>query len=204
MQMMANRYRFKLSRMRERWGYYWRLPSILVTALHPPYTQNLCDLLKFILTINVFFYLSYLNTLHPTSKFIIYQTILSLIFLFSLSQGVPQWWHRSLNLSFIINLQPNISTFYAHHVTPSALKEFFLSALPWEYDVYVPPARRTISVSSTRRYSVFILHPHSHKRLTHTYLSSCRIPPGHSLNIRVYFSQAHLHSLILPAFCQFV
>ena len=87
MQMMANRYRFKLSRMRERWGYYWRLPSILVTALHPPYTQNLCDLLKFILTINVFFYLSYLNTLHPTSKFIIYQTILSFnISLFSKSR----------------------------------------------------------------------------------------------------------------------
>ena len=63
--------------MRERWEYYWRLPSLLVTALHPPYTQNLCDLLKFILTKNVFFYLSYLNTLHPTSKFIIYQTILS-------------------------------------------------------------------------------------------------------------------------------
>ena len=125
------------------------------------------------------------------------------IFLFSLSQGVPQWWYRSSKLSFILNLQPNISTFYAHHVTPSALKEFFHSALPREYDVYVPPTRRTISISSTRKYvySVFILHTHSHKRLTHTYLSSCRIPPGHSLNIRIYFSQAHLHSLILPTFC---
>ena len=181
MQMMANRCRFKLSRMRERWGYYWCLSSILVTTLHPPYTQNLCDLLKFILTINVFFYLSYLNTLHPTSKFIIYQTILSFnISLFSKSR-CPSMMASIIGI-VVYNKpkwQPNISTFYAHHVTPSALKEFFHSPLPWEYDVYVPPTRRTISVSSTRRYSVFILHPHSHKRLTHTYLSSCRIPPGH-------------------------
>ena len=62
---------------------------------------------------------------------------------------------------------------------PFRTKRVFPFTLPWEYDVYVPPTRRTISVSSTRRYSVFILHPHSHKRLTHTYLSSCRIPPGH-------------------------
>ena len=46
-------------------------------------------------------------------------------------------------------------------------------------------------------------HTHSHKRLTHTYPSSCRIPPSHSLNI-IYFSQAHLHSLILPTRCYVV
>ena len=50
------------------------------------YTQNLCDLLKFTLFINAFFYLSYPNTLHPTTKFIIYQTILSNLSLFSKSR----------------------------------------------------------------------------------------------------------------------
>ena len=59
------------------------------------------------------------------------------MFLLSLRQGVPQWWHRSLKLFFILNLQPNISTFYAHRVTPYTLNELFHSALPWEYDVYV-------------------------------------------------------------------
>ena len=179
MQMMANRCRFKLSRMRERWGYYWRLPSILVTALHPPYTQNLCDLLKFILTINVFFYLSYLNTLHPTSKFIIYQTILSFnISLFSKSR-CPSMMASIIGI--VVYNKPTAEHQYLLRSPchPFRTKRVFPFTLPWEYDVYVPPTRRTISVSSTRRYSVFILHPHSHKRLTHTYLSSCRIPPGH-------------------------
>ena len=58
------------------------------------------------------------------------------MFLLSLRQGVPQWSHRSMKLFFILNLQPNISTFYAHHVTPYTLNELFLSALPWEYNFY--------------------------------------------------------------------
>ena len=44
---------------------------------------------------------------------------------------------------------------------------------------------------------------HSHKRLTQTYPSGCRIPPRPSLNI-IYFWQTHLHSLILPTLCYFV
>ena len=53
--------------------------------------------------------------------------------------------------------------------------------------------RRICSFHDTT-YSYY--HLHSHKRLNHTYPSSCRIPPSHSLNI-IYFSQAHLHSFIL-------
>ena len=96
------------------------------------------------------------------------------IFLLSLYKGVPQWRYWLLKLLFILNLQMNISTFYAHHVTPHTLNELFHSALPWEYDVYVHSMRRsncivmnqhkhntltdvdTISVSSARRYNVFI------------------------------------------------
>ena len=37
--------------------YSWRLPSLFVTALHPPYSQNRWGLLKFILTRNVLFHL---------------------------------------------------------------------------------------------------------------------------------------------------
>ena len=45
-------------------------------------------------------------------------------------------------------------------------------------------------------------HTRSHKRLTHTFPSSCRIPPSHSLNI-FYFPPTHLHSLILPTLCYY-
>ena len=44
------------------------------------------------------------------------------------------------------------------------------------------------------------VHTITHKRLTHTYPSGCRTPPRLSLNI-IYFSQTHLHSLILPTNC---
>ena len=122
---------------------------------------------------------------------LIYIKLLIQIFLLSLCKGVPQWRYWLLKLLFILNLQMNISTFYAHHVTPHTLKfnELFHSALPWEYDVYVHSMRRsncivmnqhkhntltdvdTISVSSARRYNVFIqcvlsntftqaIHPH--------------------------------------------
>ena len=45
-------------------------------------------------------------------------------------------------------------------------------------------------------------HTRSHKRLTHTFPSSCRLPPSHSLNI-LYFPPTHLHSLILPTLCYY-
>ena len=45
-------------------------------------------------------------------------------------------------------------------------------------------------------------HTRSHKRLTHTFPSSCRLPPSHSLNI-LYFPPTHLYSLILPTLCYY-
>ena len=151
---------------------------------------------------------------------LIYIKLLIQIFLLSLCKGVPQWRYWLLKLLFILNLQMNISTFYAHHVTPHTLNELFHSALPWEYDVYVHSMRRSncivmnqhkhnsltdvdmISVSSARRYNVFILsHSHTSAWPTRT-PSSCRIPPSQSL--KIYFSQTHLHSLILPTLCYYV
>ena len=52
-----------------------------------PHIQNLCDLLKFILTINVVFHLL---PNYPSSHYNIYITLLIAIFLLSLRQGVPQ------------------------------------------------------------------------------------------------------------------
>ena len=52
------------------------------------------------------------------------------MFRLSLRQGVSQWWYRSLKLFFIPNLQPNISTFYAHHVTPYTLNKLLISIQP--------------------------------------------------------------------------
>ena len=146
---------------------------------------------------------------------LIYIKLLIQIFLLSLCKGVPQWRYRLLKLLFILNLQMNISTFYTHHVTPHTLNELFHSALPWEYDVYVHSMRRsncivmnqhkhntltdvdTISVSSARdttcSYSVYY-QTHSHKQFTHTYPSSCWIPPSHSLNI-FYFSQTQIQRI---------
>ena len=83
---------------------------------------------------------------YPSSHYSIYMKLLIQIFLLSLRQGVPQWWYRSLKLFFILNLQTNISTFYAHPVTPYTLNELFHSALPWEYNVYVPQLRCSICV----------------------------------------------------------
>ena len=171
---IVTRYSFKHSRMREWWGYYWHLLSLLVTALHLPYTQNLCDLLKLILAIKLSIIPSLTKILLISSHNLIYIKLLIQIFLLSLCKGVPQWRYWLLKLLFILNLQTNISTFYAHHVTPHTLNELFHSALPWEYDVYVHSMRRsncivmnqhkhntltdvdTISVSSARRYNVFI------------------------------------------------
>ena len=70
-------------------------------------------------------------------------------------------------LSIIAYSRSNITIFYANHVTPYTLNELLHSALPWEYDVlYFPPTRRTISVSSTRGYNVFIL-PQTLTQATH-------------------------------------
>ena len=119
------------------------------------------------------------------------------IFLLSLRKGVPPWWYRSLKLFFILNLQPNISTFYVHHVTPYRLNELFHSALPWEYDAYVPPTRHTVLVSSTRRYNVFIYtitHSHSSDSPTRILLVY-----GYHLAIRSISSMSHKRVYILSS-----
>ena len=63
--------------------------------------------------------------------------------------------------------------------------------------------RRICSSNENRKIQRVHATTHTHKRLTHTYPSNCRISPSHSLNI-IYFSQAHLHSLILPTRCYVV
>ena len=71
------------------------------------HAETLCDLIKFILTINVYFYsISFINTLHPTIKFTSNYSCME-IFLLSRRQGVPQWRYR-WNCSLILNLQTNI------------------------------------------------------------------------------------------------
>ena len=58
------------------------------------HTETLCDLIKFILIINVYFYpISYINTLHPTVRCTRNYSCVQ-IFLFSRHQGVPQWWYH--------------------------------------------------------------------------------------------------------------
>ena len=79
--------------------------------------QNLCDLLKFIFTINVLFRLLSKLKLHPTIKFTSNCSFKSFSFLnvkVSFNDGTDDW---SCSLYFILTLQTNISTFYAHHVT---------------------------------------------------------------------------------------
>ena len=83
----------------------------------PYMRQNLCDLLKFIFTINVLFRLLSKLELHPTIQFTSNCSFKSFSFLYvkvSFNDGTDYW---SCSLYFILTLQTNISTFYAHHVT---------------------------------------------------------------------------------------
>ena len=144
----------------------------------------------------MYYSISYQNTPHPTIIFISNYSLRSFSFLYvkvSLNNGIDHINHW--NCSVILNLQPNISTFHAHHVTPYTLNELFRPALPWEYDEYVPPTKRTILVSSTRDTRCSYYHTRSHKRLTHTYPSSCRIPPSHSSISSIF----HKHIYILSS-----
>ena len=96
-------------------GACWHFLNTYDRSTSAIHTETLGDLIKFILTIHVYFYsISYINTHHPTIKFTSNYSGMQ-IFLLSRRQGVPQWryhWYCSL----ILNLQTNISTFYAHHV----------------------------------------------------------------------------------------
>ena len=79
-----------------------------ISTIH---TGTLCDLNKFILTTNVYFCSI---SLHLTIKFTSNYSCMQ-VFLLSRRQGVPQWRYH-WNCSFILNLQTNISIFYAHRI----------------------------------------------------------------------------------------
>ena len=96
------------------------------------------------------FSISYQNTLHPTIKFVSNYLFKSFSFLYlkvSLNDGMGSAGIIEIVLS--LNPQLNISTFSAHHFTPYTLNELFHSALPWEFDVSVPPTRCTVPGLST-------------------------------------------------------
>ena len=98
----------------------------------------------------MYFSISYQNTLHPTIKFVSKYLFKSFSFLYlkvSLNDRMGSAGIIEIVLS--LNLQLNISTFSAHHFTPYTLNELFHSALPWEYDVSVPPTRCTVPGLST-------------------------------------------------------
>ena len=94
------------------------MPSLLVTALHPPYTQNLWDLLKFILTINVLFhFLPSISTSNCSFKsfFFLYVKV-SLKMMVSITE---------IHCFFTLNLQPIISTFTIIIIHPLHTKRAF-------------------------------------------------------------------------------
>ena len=185
--------------------FWWQL---FIHLIHRTFTTSG---LKFILTRNLLFDLL---PKYPSSH---YQKMLIQIFLLFLRQGVPQWWYRSLKFFPLLDLQTNISTFYAHHVTPYTLNELFHSArirricssnetfkmrcneltqtrylLRTEVD--------TISVSSTMTTCSCYQTP------ANTSDSPTRIPLviGYHPAIRSISSissQTHLHSLILSTLC---
>ena len=98
----------------------------------------------------MYFSISYQNTLHPTIKFVSNYLFKPFSFLYlkvSLNDRMGSAGIIEIVLS--LNLQLNISTFSGHHVTPYTLNELFHSALPWEYDVSVPPTRCTAPGLST-------------------------------------------------------
>ena len=103
---------------------------LLYIMLHPLYTQNLWDFLKFIFTIKELFHLlRNLLPLYPTLKFISSCSFKSFSFLYVLYVKVSADEHQCLLRSL--------------SVTSYTLNELFHSALPWEYDVYVPSEVQT-------------------------------------------------------------
>ena len=103
---------------------------LLYIMLHPLYTQNLWDFLKFIVTIKVLFHLlPDLLPVYPTIKFISSCSFKSFSFLYVLYVKVSADEHQYLLRSL--------------SVTSYTLNELFHSALPWEYDVYVPSEVQT-------------------------------------------------------------
>ena len=102
----------------------------LYIMLHPLYTQNLWDFLKFIFTIKELFHLlPNLLPLYPTIKFISSCSFKSFSFLYVLYVKVSADEHQYLLRSL--------------SVTSYTLNELFHSALAWEYDVYVPSEVQT-------------------------------------------------------------
>ena len=98
----------------------------------------------------MYFSISYQNTLHPTVKFVSNYLFKSFSFLYlKVSINYRMGSTGIIEIVLSLNLQLNISTFSAHHVTPNTLNELFHSALPREYDVSVPPTRCTVPGQST-------------------------------------------------------
>ena len=97
---------------------------------------------------------------------LIYIKLLIQICLLSLHQGIPQWWYRSLKLFLVLNLQTNMSPLtksgspfrlalrirriYFSNETFKLRRNELIQAQYTLTDV------DTTSVSSTRRYNVFI------------------------------------------------
>ena len=98
----------------------------------------------------MYFSISYQNTLHPTIKFVSNYLFKSFSFLYlKVSVNDRMGSAGIIEIVLSLNLQLNISTFSAHHFTPYTLNELSHSALPWQYDVSVPPTRCTVPGLST-------------------------------------------------------
>ena len=98
----------------------------------------------------MYFSISYQNTLHPTITFVSNYLFKSFSFLYlKVSVNDRMGSAGIIEIVLSLNLQLNISTFSAHHVTLYTLNELFHSALPWEYDVSVPQTRCTVPGLST-------------------------------------------------------
>ena len=98
--------------------------------------------------------------------------------------------------------------FYAHHVTPYTLNELFHSALPWKFDAYVPPTRRTTSFFSGWRYNVFILS-HTLTQATHPrvslYLTDTTQPfAQHHLFFTSTFTFSHPPNFVLLLLFEYI
>ena len=174
--------------------------------LHPLYTQNLWDFLKFIVTIKVLFHLlPNLLPLYPTIKFISSCSFKSFSFLYVLYVKVSVDEHQYLLRSL------SVTSYTLNECFPFSLALRIRRICSFRSSNCVVNELTQAEYRNRRGYNLGLLkqeiqrvpyHTRSHKRLTHTFPSSCRLPPSHSLNI-LYFPPTHLHSPILPTLCYY-